>query len=98
MARYLILWEVDMARTPEDPKERKAQWSQLVAMVKEELKKGKVLKEFGEFLGQDNGYIIAEGKEQEVHDLTHRWVPFVKFEALPVVSINVVDKTVKGLA
>ena len=98
MAKYLILWEVDLTRTPENPTERKTQWSGMIGMVKADLKAGKPVKDFGEFLGQDNGYFIAEGTQQEIHDYTHKWVPFIKFQVRAVADADMVEKAIQTVA
>jgi len=37
MGKYLLLWDLDPARMPVDPKERAAGWSALMAMVEKDL-------------------------------------------------------------
>ena len=41
MGKYLLLWEVDRARIPIDPKERGAGWGMLMAMVRQDKEKGR---------------------------------------------------------
>ena len=66
VAKFLTLWDLDMARVPVDPKERTAGWTMLMGMVEDELKKGKA-KDWGNFAGTSAGYSISEGTEEEVH-------------------------------
>ena len=41
MGKYLLLLEVDRTRIPIDPKERGAGWGLLMAMVRQDIEKGK---------------------------------------------------------
>ena len=63
MARYILLWDVDQSRISVDPKERKAQLLALVELVKQDLKSG-LIKDWGGFAGQTQGYRIVEGTEE----------------------------------
>jgi hypothetical protein len=96
MARYIALWEVDSSKTPEDPKAKKAQWLGFQEIVKKQLKDG-IIKEWGEFAGEMCGYVICEGTAVDLHALTCGWVPFVKFEASEVLTIEEVNKATKAL-
>ena len=40
MGKYLLLWNLDPARIPVDPKERGTGWGVLMEMVKNDLEKG----------------------------------------------------------
>ncbi len=97
MGRYLVLWGVDTSRTPEDPESRKAQWGLLVAIMTEDMKSG-LVQEFGEFIGETNGYCIVEGEDQQVHDFTNKYVPFITFDVKQAVPLETVDTTVQGIA
>jgi hypothetical protein len=48
MAKYMVLWEIDTSRTPEDAKAKKAQHLGLQELVKKHLKEG-VVKDWGHF-------------------------------------------------
>ena len=65
MGRYLVLWEADESKIPLDAKERQDGWLMATAMVREDMKAG-LVKDYGVFLGQPNGFTIAEGKEEDV--------------------------------
>jgi len=53
MGKYLLLWEVDRARIPIDPKERGAGWSLLMAMVRQDIEKG-ISKDWGAFVDRSH--------------------------------------------
>jgi hypothetical protein len=97
MGKYLVLWEVDQAKIPIDPKERGDGWSLLMAMVKQDIEKG-ITKDFGAFVGQNNGYSIHEGTELDVMNTLAQYVPFCIFKVHPVASESQVSEMIKGLS
>ena len=97
MAKYLVLWEVDQTKVPIAPQERGAGWSALMNMVKQDIEKG-ISKDWGAFLGELNGYAIAEGTELEVMNMLQQYVPFVLFEVHPIASVSQVDEMIKALS
>ena len=96
MAKYLVLWEVDTSKTPEDPKAKKAQWLGFQELMVKQLKEGAV-KEWGEFAGELNGYVIFEGSAVDLHIQNISWVPFVKLTTKEVLTIDKVNKATKAL-
>lgn len=65
MAKYLILWELDASRIPEDPKERGAAWTMIADMIKEDLKAGFDV-DWGAFISEGKGYTISDGNDMEI--------------------------------
>ena len=96
MAKYLVLFEVDTSRTPEDAKAKKAQLLGFDELVMKQLKEG-VIKEFGIFAGERSGYVIFEGSAVDLYGLTTMWTPFVEFEAREVITIDEANKANKAL-
>ena len=97
MGRYLLLWEVDRARIPIDPKERGAGWGLLMAMVRQDIEKG-VSKDWGAFVGETNGYAVAEGTEIEILNMTAQYGPYVSFKVHPIASESQVNDMIKALS
>ena len=97
MGRYLLLWEVDRARIPTDPKERGAGWGLLMAMVRQDKEKG-ISKDWGAFVGETNGYAVAEGTEVEVLNMTAQYGPYVAFKVHPIASESQVNEMIKALS
>lgn len=97
MSRYLSLWEVDPSRVPVDPQERAAGWSLLTNMVKEDMKKG-IIKDWGNFVGELNGYSIAEGTELEIGKLNAKYAPFVRFKVYAISALREVEQVIKSLS
>lgn len=96
MAKYMVLWEVDTNRTPEDPKAKKAQFLGFGEIVKKQLKEGGV-KEWGLFAGEMSGYTIFEGSAVDLHTFTTIWTPVVKFTTRQVMTVDEVNKATKAL-
>jgi hypothetical protein len=96
MAKYLVLWEMDTSRTPEDPKAKKAQFRGFGETVVKQLKEGAV-KEWGLFAGEMCGYTIFEGSTVDLQIFNAMWVPFVKFKAREVMRIDEVNKATEAL-
>lgn len=97
MGKYLVLWEVDQSRVPVDAKERSAAWSLLLAVVKQDLKSG-IGKDWGGFVGENNGYSIAEGTEVEVANMLHQYTPYVIFKVHPVASVDQIAEVIKRMS
>jgi hypothetical protein len=97
MGKYLVLWEIDTAKVPIDPKQRGTGWNALMGMVKQDLEKGKV-KDWGAFVGELSGYDIFEGTEVELMNTLQQFVPFVSFKVHPVASVSQVDEMINALS
>ena len=97
MARYLLLWEIDPATVPADPKERAAAWGMLLNMVKQNVDKG-FTKDWGAFTGELQGYTIVEGTELELMLLTTSYLPYVSFEVHSVATVSQVQELIDAMA
>lgn len=97
MGKYLILWEIDISRVPEDPKGQFELFTRLLNMVKEDLKNG-AKKDFGMFLGGKSGYSIHDGTEEEVAMNIMKYGPFVKRTVHQVISVDQIEEIMKKLA
>jgi hypothetical protein len=94
MGKYLLLWEIDRTKLPVSPKERGAGWNALMEMVKQDMKKG-LLKDWGTFIGELNGYGVEEGSELEVMNAVQQYTPFVHFKVHPIGSVSQVEEMIK---
>jgi len=97
MAKFLLLWELDPTKVPISPQERGTAWSRLLDMVEQDLKKG-ALKDWGAFVGEINGYAVAEGTEVEIGNLVQQYIPFVCFKVHPIASLSQVNEVTKALS
>jgi hypothetical protein len=66
-------------------------------MVKQDLRKG-ILKDWGSFVGENRGYAVAEGTEVEVSNDLQQYVPYVRFQTHPVVSVSQIGEVVEALS
>jgi hypothetical protein len=96
MARYMILWEMDTSRMPEDTKAKKAQWLGFQDIVKKNVKEG-VFKEWGQLAGGICGYCIFEGSAVELHTFTAQWIPYVKFKVGELLTVDEITEGTKAL-
>jgi hypothetical protein len=88
MAKYHLLWEMDMSRMPVDPQERLAGEIKIMTMVKGDLESGRRLKDWGLFPGGNAGYAIMEGTDQDVLLGVEKYTPYIKVKATTVLSID----------
>ena len=96
MAKYLILWELDHSRIPEDLKERGGMFTMMVDSIKADIKAG-IHADWGAYVAGGKGYTVSEGNEPELARLMQRFVPFVKFEIHQVMSIDQIGELAKSL-
>ncbi len=97
MAKYLVLWELNLDKAPDDAKERGAGWLAMMEMIKQDLKQGKDL-DWGCFTGEPRGYSISErDSEVELTKDLQRYSPFVTFEVHPVMSADQIAEVAKSL-
>jgi hypothetical protein len=97
MGRYLVLWEADESKIPLDPEERKTAWLMALDGVKQFIKDG-LVKEWGSFIGQPNGFEIVEGTEEDIISMTLMYMPYFRFKLIPIASIDQTEAGVKAIA
>ena len=96
MGKYLLLWELDRTKIPEDPKERGVEFNMFMKLIKQDIKKG-ILKDWGLFVGEDHGYSVIQGAEVEVIKTVQQYTPLVYFAAHPIASLDQEGKMIKTL-
>lgn len=96
MAKYMVLWEIDTSRTPEDQKAKKEQYIGFGDMIDKQLKQG-IFKDWGVFAGEISGYVIFEGSAEDLHSFTFQWVPFTRFDCREVLTIDQANKITESL-
>ena len=97
MGRYIVLWAVDHTKIPVNRKERGTGWAALMAIVRQDIEKV-ILKDWGAFIGESNGYSVFEGTEAEVMNTLQQFVPFVIFKTHPIASEKQVNEMIKALS
>jgi hypothetical protein len=97
MAKYLVLWELNLDKMPDDPKERGEGWAMMLEMIKQDIKEGINL-DWGCFVGETKGYTISESDPVELMKLLQRFAPFVLFEVRQVLSVDDVMDVARSLS
>lgn len=87
MAKYLMLWEVNLSKTPEDPKAKKAQWMEINKQIDKLIKDG-VFLDWGHYVGEPGGYCLFEGDAVKLHTLAQMFEPHAIFITRQVLSID----------
>ncbi|MFH2219222.1 MAG: DUF3303 family protein [Pseudomonadota bacterium] len=96
MGKYLMIWELNLALIPVNPKERGAGYELLMAMVKQDMERG-LSKDWGNFVGEGSGYCVVEGTEVEINKMVQQYAPYVRFKTHPVASVKQVSEVIKSL-
>ena len=87
MAKYILMWQMDTSKFPADPKEAIAMNMKMLETCKQILKEG-VGRDWGCFLGGNNGYAIGEGDAADMAKATWQFTPYVRFEVQQVLSVD----------
>ena len=96
MAKYLVLWQIDTTKTPVTPQEQRAMYEGSLAMVEQDGKSG-ISKDWGQFIGENRGYGIAEGTEVEIASMLQKYVPYIQFELHPVMTTRMIRQVIKTM-
>ncbi len=96
MAKYLLMWEVDLAKVPADRKERAALWGPMVQMVKQQIRDG-TTKDWGVFAGGLQGFSVTEGDEMTVSESAQKYLPYVTFTVHPIITVEQMEKVIEDL-
>jgi len=87
MPKFLILWQLDWPRTPEDPSARTNLWKGMLQGVQQLMATGRTTG-WGAFPGGEHGYALGEGSVEEIAADLLAFVPFAKFDVRPAVSLE----------
>ena len=96
MGKYLLLWELVPTKIPLDLKERGGEFGALMKVIKQDMKEG-ILKDWGLFVGEHNGYSVVQGTEIEVIKAIQRYTPFICFAAHSITSVTQAGEMIKAL-
>ncbi len=99
MDKYLFRWDIVSDKTLMTPKERKDKHNQLSAMVLDDMKFGPIV-DWGEYPGDESGFLVVEGTVDEIQDFTKRYTSVAKFNRIPVISnaeLELKDKKLKKI-
>jgi hypothetical protein len=91
-----VLWEADETKIPLDPTVRRESWLAACEMVRQDFKSG-LLKDWGVLLGQGKGFAIDEGTEEEVQKATLKYVPYFRFQIIPIRTLDQQVEAIKSM-
>ncbi len=94
MAKFLVLWQLDQARTPVDATERGTTWTMFLETVKQQIEQG-IMTDWGAFPAESRGFSLAEGTAEEVTAALMPYIPYVMFEVHPVISVDAMVDIIK---
>ena len=97
MAKCHLFWSLDSSRVPADAKERGDAWGLMMALVKKDMESG-LVKDWGAFTSEGQGYCIVEGSNVEIMKMTEQYVPYIQFEIKPASTVEEVDELLKHLS
>jgi hypothetical protein len=92
----LILWEADNTLFPADPEERMKLIMSMAEMVKKDLESKKSIM-WGISAGGGQGFSVSEKEPKEIYALTAPYFPYIKFEVMPMLSIDEMIDTMKSM-
>jgi hypothetical protein len=96
MAKFLILWETEFGRLSTDPNEQAAVLGKMMEMTKQAMDKGDIT-DWGIYAGGAAGYGIAEGTAVDALRGAMLFMPYVKFQVHPVLSMGEVAELMKSM-
>jgi hypothetical protein len=97
MAKYLMLWKFNGALVPVNPRERGKTFTDLTAFVQQDIDRG-IIKDWGCFVGEGNGYCVVDGNEVDICKLVQRYNPFCYFSTRPVASLQHMNEVLNFIA
>jgi hypothetical protein len=85
--KTLLLWEMNTAFIPIDPKERIGLWLKMLESVKTAIDSG-ITETWGVSPSGDKGFSISNQSEQELLTSLAGYSPYVKFKVLKMLSVD----------
>ncbi len=85
MKKFVLLWHLNSSKVPFTLRRRTR--SALMAQVKKDVTR-RVVREWGSFVNDTGGYVVAEGIEPSVVGIVNRYRPFVSFQLHPIASVS----------
>lgn len=97
MTRFYMKWQLDPLFTPQNPEERVKLWLTMLEMVKADLKSGG-FEDWGVCNDNSEGYCFAQTDEKTLHATILKWMPYVRFDVKPVLTVDQVMANIKQVA
>ena len=98
MTKFYVKWQLNPLSTPSDPEERAKLWVSMLEMVKADMLAGRI-KDWGNCADGSGGYAIREeASEAEFFTSILKWMPYVTFDAKPVITVDQTIESIKRAA
>jgi len=98
MPKYYVKWQLETTKIPADYQEMVKSRLARGEMIKADIKAG-IIKDWGCAAGGYFGYLISEGiGEAELLKSLLKYMPYVYFEVVPVLSIDQTIESIKKAA
>lgn len=97
MAKYLMLWKFNRNLIPVTPQERVKSYSALMTFIQQDIERG-IIKDWGCFVGESNGYSVVEGSEVDICKMVQRYSPFCGFSTHPIASVDQMNEVIKAIS
>ena len=94
--KYLLLWELNEALIPVDPKTRATGFAEFMKIIQRDTASG-FTKDWGSFVGTGKGYCVVEGSEVEVTKRLQPFTPFCRFTSYPIASTEQMIEVFKSM-
>ena len=93
---YLLLSEMNYSALPTDPKERGKVTEPFMEIVKKDLDSGAIIM-WGMSPGGHRGFVVSKQDPKELLAKASTFIPYVKFEVLPMLSFGEVMDVMKEM-
>jgi hypothetical protein len=93
MSKFYMRWHLNSTLIPTNPEERVKLWMSMLEMIKADLKSGAIT-DWGMCNDASAGYAFAEGDEKAVYMTILKWIPYVRFDIKPVLTV---DETIESI-
>jgi|SRR5665647_2574585 hypothetical protein len=96
MPKFHVEWKFNLSAMPEDPAKMVKIRSELLEMVKADVKLGKMV-DWGSYCNGYNGYMIFEGNQDELMPELLKYTPHILFDVKPIINVDQAIDAVKAL-
>jgi len=95
MPKFYITFQLNPLTVPVNPEERAKNWLSMLELVKADMRAG-LIKDWGWCSDGSCGYTIIEvASEVDLFTALLRWIPYVEFNAKPVMTLDQTIESVK---
>lgn len=97
MTKFYMSWRMNSMLTPTNPEERVKLWLSMLELVKADIQSG-AIRDWGMCSDASGGYALVETDEKTLHTMILRWVPYIRFNIKPVLTVDQIIESVRRAA